>query len=120
MLVIRREQMQVFDEYASKGFEDRLVRHLAERFPDVCREREEASVRETIRNGIERSKGYGITTEFDVARYIELMYLFSEDFDTNPETSWASPVLEDTDLGGHAKMDRLREEAAQRKDSLEP
>ena len=114
MLVIRQEQMQVFRKYMLEGFERRMLDYLAGRFPEVCPPENEKAVRESVRKGIERAKTYGITIEYDVARYVELMFLFSEDFDTSPDTSWAMPILKDPDLGGHVKMDRLCEKAAQK------
>jgi hypothetical protein len=107
MLVIRSEQIEALEEQMMKGFEDRMVSYLARHFPDSWAALGEAAVRESIQKGIERSGSYDITTEYDVARYIELMHLFSEDFDTSPETPWAASVLEDPDLGPFVKMDEL-------------
>jgi len=113
MLVIRSEQMQAFSEQMLKRFEDRMAGYLAERFPDACAAKDEPAVRESIQKGIERSRSYGVTTEYDIARYIELMYLFSEDFDTSIKTPWARPILENPDLGSYVKMNELWERAAQ-------
>ena len=95
MLVIRNEQMKALSEVMLKGFEDGMVRYLEKRFPQNCSPKDEPAVRESIQKGIERAREYGITTEYDIARYIELMYLFSEDFDTNHATPWANPMLMD-------------------------
>lgn len=113
MLVIRDEQMQILNDHMLAGFEKRLLGYLTGRFPDVCPPENEESVRESIQKGIDRARSYGITTEYDIARYIELMYVLSEDFDTSPGTPWATAILEDPNLGGHVKMDRLWESAAQ-------
>jgi hypothetical protein len=90
-----------------------MVSYLSKRFPDTCGAQNEAAVRESIQNGIEKARGYGITTEYDVARYIELMYLFSDDFDTSPNTQWAESILTNSDLGPRVKMDLLCKRVAQ-------
>jgi hypothetical protein len=111
MLVIRHKQMEVLNTYRLNGFEDRMVGYLAKRFPDACGVNNEPAVRRSIQEGILRAKGYGIIAEYDVARYIELMHLFSEDFDTSSATPWANPILEDATVGSHVKMNLLWEKA---------
>jgi hypothetical protein len=113
MLVIRKAQIKVLEQAARRSFEDRMVGYLSKRFPDTCGAHNEAAVRASIQKGIEQAKRYGITAEYDVARYIDLMLEFSEDFDTSPATSWATPILTNANLGFHAKMDLLWEKAIQ-------
>jgi hypothetical protein len=112
MLVIRRKQMQVFDDFMQKGFEDRMVDYLFTRFPDACASKGQAFVREAIREGIERSMSYGVTAEYDVARYIDLMFRISNDFDT--KAPWAAQILENPDLDSSSKMDQIWELAGQK------
>lgn len=114
MLVIRHEQVEVLSAGILKGFEDRMVGYLAKRFSDSCAAKGEQAVRETIRKGIERARSYEITTEYDIARYIILMHLFSEDFDTSPATPWAAEILANANLSSFAKMNLLWENTGNR------
>ena len=113
MLKIRKKQNNVLAKAAVKRFEDRVLVHLKKFWPDECKELTEKGVRESIRTGIENAKKYGIETEYDVARYIDLMYTLSSDFDSNTEISWPSEILNDTDMNARKKMDTLYERTEQ-------
>jgi len=107
MLTIRPEQIEVFTGLMRKRFEDRMRARLGERFPEKCKALGEEAVRASIRDGIDRAAAYGVNIEADVARYIELMYRFSPDFDTGPALPWAAEILKNPRLGSHPKMDQL-------------
>ena len=88
MLEIREEQMAVFDQAARKSFEDEMVQHLAEFVPKQCEVIGEQQVRKVIQLGIERARIYSLTIRGPVRFYIELMFVFGSDFDTDPLLSW--------------------------------
>jgi len=48
-----------------------------------------------IENGIVRAARYGIEEEFDVERYLDIMFYLGLDFDVSERNSWARVVLED-------------------------
>ncbi len=108
---------------AAKDFEDRMVVHLNKFFPEQCEALGEPGTREEIRNGIDRAARYGIETERDVCKYIDLMFAFGRDFDTNPELPWAARILNDTKYESPtAKVEDLHQTAiwhAQRAASLD-
>jgi len=93
MLTITKEQMAVFRDPAVDDYVKRTVVHLNESFPAKCAALGEAKVRETVKYGIQRSASYRISTEGDVRRYIELMFMFGYDFDQDPELPWAAQIL---------------------------
>jgi hypothetical protein len=90
---MRDEHMQAFTEAAVKDFEDRMVVHLNEFFPEQCEALGEAKTREAIREGIDRAARYEIVAECDVCKYIDLMFAFGRNFDTDPKLPWAGEVL---------------------------
>lgn len=104
MLVIRRDQMQVFQAAALRSFEDEMVAHLAEFSPPLFKAVKEPQLRKAIRLGIARASDYGITFRGPVRLYLELMLLFGSHFDTDPQYPWASEVLADQD--SEPQMDR--------------
>jgi hypothetical protein len=111
MLTIRKEQMVVFREPAIHDYVKRTVLYLTERFPEKCDVLGEPKLRETVKYGIQRSASYGITTEADVRRYIELMLMFGPDFDQAPELPWASSILNNKALiNPTTKVNRLYKE----------
>lgn len=111
MLTIRKEQLAVFREPAINDYMKRTVIHLNERFPEKCEALGEAKVQETVKYGIQRSASYGITTEGDVRRYIDLMLMFGPDFDQNPGLPWAASILNNKALmNPTTKVNRLYKE----------
>jgi len=120
MPVIRNEQMDQLGKNEQKKFEDKMVVHLKEFFPDECREVGDDEVRQSIRYGVERAETYGITDERDVCSYIDVMYAFGPDFDKDPACSWAARILNDPDIeDGSQRADELHEEAIRQAAALE-
>jgi hypothetical protein len=109
MLIIRKEQIKVFEEYTLQRYKARILVHLMEIWPERCRELGEEYVRESIEKGIKSATSYGITAENDVVGYIDLMYVLSMDFDADPTMHWAASILQDQDLLPHKKIEMLYE-----------
>ncbi len=76
-----------------KNFEDRMVNHLYKCFSGPCKKIGELQVRKAIQHGIERTKKYGIISQRDICKYLNIMFVFGKDFDTNPNFSWARKIL---------------------------
>ncbi len=112
MLCIRSEQMATFFEYARRQFEDRMVAHLLRCFPDPVAALGEQETRKAVQHGMERAETYGITAERDVCRYIDVMFAFGRDFDTDKELSWAAGILQDEQITDPpVKAERLFDQA---------
>ena len=90
MLRIRRDQMHIFSEASQKSFEDRMVAHIKEFFPEHFAAIKEEGARELIRYGIQRSATYGITAERDVCKYVDVQIVAGPDYDKQP---WANALL---------------------------
>src|SRR4051794_26634806 len=80
VLTIRNEQVEAFRLAALRAFEDDMVRDLKGFAPAIYETRGEPILRQLIRVGIGRAKGYGFTNRGPVRLYIELMVLFGCDF----------------------------------------
>ena len=111
MLTIRKEQMDALTEHMEKGFVNLTIAHLKEFWPEKCEEIGEEAVRESIHDAIDTARELGIINEYDVARYIDLIYEFDWPADEEPDTPWAEEILNDAELDGATKMDRIYEEA---------
>jgi hypothetical protein len=110
MLVIREEQYKALSQYVAKTFEDRMFAHLKQLWPEDCKKAGERLVRESIRKSLERCAKYGLSAEYDVARFIGLTFILCQDFDTSPRVAWAARLLNDKQLAPGAKMDKLWEQ----------
>ena len=102
MLKIRPEQFAVFQKASSEDFQDRMVSHIKQFFPQSMERLGEPGVRDLIRYGIQRSATYQFHLEPDVCNYIDLMVVFGRDFDRDPALPWASSILNDHALQGAA------------------
>jgi hypothetical protein len=99
MLVIRKEQMDVFREAVRRGFEDQMLAHLGEFSPPLVKVTGEEQMRKTIRLGMGRADAYGFTYQGPVRLYLELMLLFGSYFDTDPQYPWAAEILNNLEMG---------------------
>jgi len=111
MLLIRNEQMEVLKSCNLRQFEDLMVDHLNRYYPQKCKTLGDKVVRETIQYGIEKANTYTIHIEYDVSRYINLVFTFGRDFDTDENLPWASDILNDEDSISTHKMDLLYRES---------
>lgn len=113
MPIIRNEQIEEFDRREAAKFEDRMVEHLRESFPEQCEEMGEDAVREDVRYGVDRAESHEIESEQDVCNYVNLMFALGRDFDT--DLSWAQRILADPAIEIPAeKIDALYDEAERR------
>jgi hypothetical protein len=101
---MRAEHMQAFSEAAVDEFEDRVVAHLSQYFGDRCAELGQVKVRELIRDAATRANDREFTAEQDVARYVQIAFVYGTDFDM---AAWAAPLLARTDLSPREKLQRL-------------
>jgi len=111
VLIIRKEQMDALSNYMLESFVNSMVAHLIEVWPERYQEMGELKVRESIYHAIDRAREAGIETEYDVERYIDLIYKFDWSTDEEPDAPWALEILNNTELDGSTKMDRLWEQA---------
>ena len=97
--------MDAFSRLAAEQFEVRMYKYLAKTFPDNVKGLPEQAIRESIQAGVERAAAYGISSEYDVARFVDLMYRVSSDFDSHPEIPWVRATLMSSVMTTRAKMD---------------
>lgn len=93
MLKIRDEQIKAMADAALQNFEKEMVQHIKEFAPKHSEVIEDEGVREVVRLGIERAGDYGFTKRGPIRFYIELMFMFGSDFDTDFQMPWAEGVL---------------------------
>lgn len=96
MLVIRKEQMKVFQVGALRRFEDEMVLHAQEFAPELGKVLGDQQVRLVVRAATVRADGYGFTNRGSLRLFIELVFLFGSAFDTDPQYPWASAILRDS------------------------
>jgi len=95
MLMIREEQMAVFEQAAVKNFASRVYEHLQKFFPECCQHLGADQVREAVRLGLDRAEHYQLISERDVYLYVSLMFLLGSSFDEDPQLPWVAELLKE-------------------------
>lgn len=98
MLVIRQEQIDQLKVAVNKNFENRMLVHLQKFFPQHITALGEEKTRFLVQFGVERAETYGIVSERDVCKYIDLMVSLGIEFDRDPKLPWASEILNDSSM----------------------
>jgi len=93
MLTIRKEQFAVFSQLEVQKFEEWMLAHVRQFFPQQSRAAGESRLREMIQYGIQHAAAYDLTIKRDVCKYIDLMIVFGRDFDTDKRFPWAGGIL---------------------------
>lgn len=107
MLKLRQEHLKAFDAQAVSLFSSRAMAHVKAVWPAECAELGERAVAEMVRNSIQRAAAFGLSSEHDVVRYVDLSFILAGDFDTHPLATWTKPILADRKVASGARMDRL-------------
>jgi hypothetical protein len=98
MLLLRKQQIEVFEKARSPEFDDYMVAHLKDFSPLHSASLSEAGIRKLISAGIERARKYGFTWRGSIKFYIETMILLGVDFDTDPQYPWPGKILRDASI----------------------
>ena len=102
MLTLRKTQVVKLGEYMRTAFEKKMFAMISAKYPDQS----EKLIQEVITQGIDRcARDYGIKTEHDVQRFIELMFLLAPDFDDTYD--WAREILNNDGFDARQKVDLL-------------
>ncbi|MFT6108843.1 MAG: hypothetical protein ACJA2W_001756 [Planctomycetota bacterium] len=115
MLRIRQEQLKVLEEVQLDRFKADAANHIGKFWSRAAEEQGEVEVAKTVATAVERTRTYRIDDEYDVLRYINLMYSLGHDFDR--ELKWAGDILNAPDRSGRNRMDELMEHALAEEDA---
>ena len=107
MFKLRKEHLDAFEAQVVSLFAARVVAHLKAVWPVECGELGAAAVADTVRKAIRRAAALGLSSEYDMVRFVDLDFILAKDFDTNPLARWTGPILADRTLAPGAKVDRL-------------
>lgn len=92
MLKLRPDQLQAFEQDLTASFHSRMLVHLRRMFPKRTAAYNEDQLRILVDGGRQRAGRYGLVSERDVCKYIDLMIVFGPAFDR--EQPWAAEILQ--------------------------
>jgi hypothetical protein len=98
MFVIRTAQLEALRQAAIRQYEDDLVAHIRRFTPAHAASLGEPRLRPIIRQGIDRAGGYGLTNAGPARFFVECLFLFGGDFDSDPQLPWAGRTLTDPSI----------------------
>lgn len=96
MLQLKKHQIDVFKGKALKKFEDEMLLHVQEYFPNHFEAIGEDNVRNSIKHAFRRGKTYGLISVRNVCLYLNTMILLGSHFDIDPQYVWAKDILINT------------------------
>ena len=118
MLVIRGEQINVLTRTMQARFEVEAYQRVMQHFPARCASLGEETAMDWVRNGLNQALAYGFSSQFDLFRYLNLLFECGQGFE-----AWALPYLDAasprSDLYAESptvRMDLLMDEAYRRLD----
>jgi len=110
MLKLRVEQMQVLAQVPQREYLKNMVAHALKFFPDECAKIGAPNLKKFVQDGIAKADKYGIEDRADVAKFLNLQFVFGPEFDL--ERVWASEVLGNASItSGSAKAMLLNDSA---------
>lgn len=112
MLRIAEEQTIRFRRDAAAHFEEEMIAHAREFFPNQVRVLGEPRVRTIFQYVVARARGHGLTTKRDICLYFTVALLLGSNFDVDALLPWASELLADTSPRSVAtRIDRVADRA---------
>lgn len=107
MFRIRSEQLDIFVELRRKQFEKEVIEHLQRCFPQKCSEVTEEGLLTLIRKSIKKAEKYEIEMKRETVKYIDLSFVFGEDFDNDPRYPHAAEALNSQNITAESKIAKL-------------
>jgi hypothetical protein len=89
MLVISQAQMDALAAYAGESFHERLVGYVHEVLPDHMKQVAKRDLETLIVNAETRARGYGVTTQRGIAKWVCMALMAGQTFDEIPEVRLA-------------------------------
>jgi hypothetical protein len=105
MLIIRKGQMDVFEKHMIDAFNNRMVSHLRNTYPEETSVIPDEDLSAMVKSGSEKAESYGIVEDDDIQRFLGYMLTYGSDFDTDSAHPEVQEILADARLDGEEKID---------------
>jgi hypothetical protein len=112
MLRIRKEQMEALKAGRRTSFYWELLRECRLRYPALCAGSSDARLLEIIQLAAEKAEACGLFLREHIGRFVFFAVEHGPDFEKRPDMARVLAVLNDPDLVGPQKLDRIEQIAA--------
>lgn len=104
--------MAVLGRERQRDFEDRMLSHIRLCLGALAGRRTDDELRDIVSSGVTHASEYGITYEYEVCLFVDVMLLLGTDFDNSATHPWAREILTDAARRGpRATVDLLYQTA---------
>ncbi|HMF58082.1 MAG TPA: hypothetical protein VK619_17190 [Pyrinomonadaceae bacterium] len=83
-MIIRKEQMAVFETAAEEEFVKRMAQYLKEQHAGAVAHLSDERLRRRVRGALARGRSHGLTWESALAGFVVLMFEVAPNFDLHP------------------------------------
>jgi hypothetical protein len=104
MLTIGNDQMEVLQRYVDNRFVHKLAQDIRTHHAEVCQGLSEERLLRMVEMGIARARKHDLTGTYQIAMFVELMFLVGPDFDEYPPVRF---LLAGSQITANARLDRL-------------
>ena len=114
MAIVRKEQLAAFSRPVEHDLACRSHAHVTATFPRHCARLSQREVRRRVEEGMAQAEQYGIEGDYDVLRFVDLLFLLGPDFGADPDLRGIREILHDDETTGAERLDRIYERIKQR------
>lgn len=100
-----RDQFDRLAQGALGAFVRRLRGHVRACFPQQCEELTDPQLDAICLDGVRRAEEYGIRSQREVCKFVDLMFVLGSDFDHR--AAWVATALRDTGVAADERVTRL-------------
>lgn len=116
MLIIRPEQIRVFENHARSSFVLEMCAHLRLHFASGFQGMDEQELIDFVDSVLKGAGEFGLTSRRDCARFLNLAAVFGQAFPRLPEFQWARRILIDAGVSEpSARLHLLVDECLRRR-----
>ena len=115
VLTIRNAQMESLRQASRRSFENRAVEQCKARGARVGGDTTEDSIRRFVQQGIQSALNYGIRSEGQILRFLDMLPEMAANGTDAPCRPWAMEILTDLELGPGVRL-ALLEDAIRREE----
>lgn len=108
MLIIRNEQLETFSSEPTEQFVTEMTGFIRGHFREEVASLGDSELRAHVSGGLAKAREYGLTTQRDGSRFLNLLATYGWDFDEKAENAWMKDCLEDQGVQDPSmRLDRL-------------
>ncbi len=104
MAVFRAESFRRFHEY--------LRAHVESFFPEQCGALGPGETEKLISLAVKDAQTFGLQSQRDICKYLDVVFAFGRDFGTNPRLPWAVKIRKDQSLTPETRLELLIAQSA--------